>query len=164
MKIEVFQPEQAPAYEALNRAWLVGNGLLEAADEPQLVNPNDTIIAAGGQIFVAVEDRVVIGTCAIVPHGGPGEFEVVKLAVAPHAQGRGIGRQLVDACLTFARERGARRITLLSSTRLGPALKLYERAGFRYAPIPSTNPYATADVYMVLDVQADEREACSAER
>ena len=151
MKIEMFRPEHAAAYETLNRAWLVGHGILEEADEPQLVDPQCTIIEAGGQIYVAVEDGVVIGTCGITPHG-EGEFEVVKLAVAASAQGRGIGRQLVDACVAFARQHGARQVTLLSSSLLGPALRLYERAGFRREPPPATNPYATADVYMVLDL------------
>lgn len=151
MKIEVFRPEHAAAYEALNRAWLVGHGLIEEADEPQLVDPQCTVIDAGGQIFVAVENDVVIGTCGVAPHG-EGEFEIVKLAVASSAQSRGIGRQLVDACVTFARQNGARRITLLSSSLLGPALRLYERAGFRRETVPDSNPYATADVYMVLDV------------
>jgi len=151
MKIEVFRPEHAVAYEALNRGWLVGHGLIEEADEPQLVDPQCTIIETGGQIFVALEDDVVIGTCGIAPHG-TGEFEIVKLAVASSAQGRGIGRQLVDACVSFARQHGARKITLLSSSLLGPALRLYERAGFRHETLPDSNPYATADVYMVLDL------------
>ena len=133
--------------------WLVDNGLLEPADEPDLTNPDQNIIAAGGQIYVAVENGVVIGTCAIVPDL-PEEFEVVKLAVTPSAQGRGVGRRLVEACLVFAQQHGARRVTLLSSSKLAPALKLYERVGFRYAPLPATNPYATADVYMVLDVES----------
>lgn len=153
MKFEEFRPEHAVAYEALNRAWLVGHGLIEQADEPQLVDPQGTIIEAGGQLYVAVEDGVVIGTCGIAPHGD-GEFEIVKLAVAASAQGRGIGRQLVDACVTFARQHGARKITLLSSSLLGPALRLYERAGFRRETLPATNPYVTADVYMVLDVSS----------
>ena len=149
--IAPYRSEHASAFDALNRAWLVGNQLLEPADEPHLTNPDETIIAAGGQIFVAVEDGAVIGTCAAVPHG-PGEFEVVKLAVSPAAQGRGIGRELVEASVNFARQQGAQRVTLLSSSRLGPALRLYERAGFKYAPLPTTNPYATADVYMILEL------------
>ena len=153
MRIEPFRPEHSAAYEALNRGWLTGHGLLEEADEPHLIDPMGTIITAGGQLFVAVEDGVLIGTCGIAPHG-PGEFEVLKLAVAESAQGRGIGRQLVDACLDFARQQGAKRITLLSSSLLGPALRLYERVGFRRAPVPETNPYATADVYMVLDIES----------
>ena len=152
MKIQEFRPEHAAEYEALNRSWLVAHGLIEEADEPQLVDPQCTIIEAGGQIFVAVEDGVVIGTCGIAPHG-EGEFEIVKLAVVASAQGRGIGRQLIDVCLEFARTHAAQRITLLSSSLLGPALRLYERAGFRRETPPATNPYVTADVYMVLDVK-----------
>ena len=151
MMVELYRPEHAQAFESLNRAWLVDQGLLESADEPHLTNPHETIIAAGGQIFVAVEGGTVVGTCAIVPHG-PGEFEVVKLAVSPSAQGRGIGRELVNACLGFARQMRAQRVTLLSSSKLGPALRLYERSGFKYAPIPTTNPYATADVHMILEL------------
>ena len=146
-----YRLEHARAYEELNRAWLVSNGLLESADEPQLTNPDETIIAPGGQIFVALENGSVIGTCAVAPHG-PGEFELVKLAVAPSAQGRGIGKQLIEASLDFARRHGAQRVTLLSSSRLGAALRLYERVGFKSAPLPATNPYATADVHMILDL------------
>lgn len=153
MRIETFRPEHAPAYEALNRAWLVGAGLLEPADEPQLLDPSGTILDIGGQIYVALEDDVVVGTCGIAPHG-EAEFEVLKLAVASSAQGRGIGGQLVGMCVVFARQRGARRITLLSSSKLGSAIRLYERAGFRHAPLPPTNPYATADVHMVMDIDS----------
>ena len=155
VKIEVFRPEYAAAFEALNRAWLVGHGLLEQADEPHLKDPNGTIIEAGGQIYVAVENGAVIGTCGIAPHG-PGEFEVRKLAVASSAQGRGIGMQLVEACLDFARQRGAHRISLISNSRLVPALRLYERAGFRHEPLPASNPFATGDVHMVLDVRSEQ--------
>ena len=152
LNIVEFDQSHAAAFEALNRRWLVGHGLLEPADEPGLRDPVATILDVGGQIYVAIENGEVIGTCGIAPHG-PGEFEVLKLAVAPSAQGRGIGKELVDACVNFARARGAERVTLLSSSLLGSALRLYERAGFRRAPIPASNPYATADVYMVLDLK-----------
>lgn len=151
MQIETYRSEHAAAFEALNRAWLVDNGLLEPADEPHLTDPERTIIDQGGQIFVATDESVVIGTSAIVPHGER-EYELNKLAVAPGAQGRGIGRQLVDAAVDFARTHGALRITLLSNSRLTAAVRLYERVGFRHAPLPPTNPYATADVHMILDL------------
>ena len=101
-----------------------------------------------------MESGIVIGTCGIAPHG-PGEFELRKLAVSASAQGRGIGMQLVEACLDFARQRGAHRISLISNSRLVPALRLYERAGFRSAPLPANNPFVTGDVHMVLDIQAE---------
>jgi putative acetyltransferase len=149
--IDTFRPEHAAAFDALNRAWLTAYDLLEPADELHLTDPAGQILAPGGQIFVALEDEAVVGTCAAVPHG-PGAFEVAKLAVAPPARGRGIGRDLIDACLGYAQQRGARQAVLLSNSRLAAALRLYEQLGFRYAPMPATMPYATADVYMELDL------------
>jgi ribosomal protein S18 acetylase RimI-like enzyme len=120
-----------------------------------LTDPAGQILAHGGQIFVALQDEVVVGTCAVVPHG-PGAFEVAKLAVASTARGRGIGRQLIDACLGYARQRGARQAVLVSNSRLEAALRLYEQRGFRYAPLPARMPYATADVYMELELTPDQ--------
>ena len=152
--IEPFRAEHAPAFDALNREWLVGHGLLEEADEPHLRDPQGHIIDAGGVIFVAIDGGAVLGTCAIVPDHGD-VFELVKLAVSPAAQGRGIGRRLVQECLDAARTRGARQVVLLSSSLLKAALRLYEQAGFRYAAVPTSNPYATADVYMIKEIESD---------
>jgi len=45
-----------------------------------------------------------------------------------------------------------RRLYLESNTRLAPALRLYEPAGFRHLPphARSVSPYARADVFMDL--------------
>lgn len=154
--IAPFRGEHASAFESLNRQWLVGHGLLEEADEPHLRDPQGHIIDAGGAIFVALDGDRVLGTCAILPTDEigvtPRTFELVKLAVDPSARGQGIGRRLVQACVAAAQERGARQMVLLSSSLLTAALRLYEQAGFRYAPVPPSNPYATADVYMVLEL------------
>ncbi|HKV99271.1 MAG TPA: GNAT family N-acetyltransferase [Vicinamibacterales bacterium] len=147
--IETFRPEHAPAFDALNRAWLVSNDLIEAHDEEQLTDPYGHVIMAGGQIFVATTGRRVVGTCAMIP-SGPDAFELAKLAVDPASQGHGIGRRLVDASLAYARERGARRVVLLSNSRLTAALRLYESYGFEHRPVPADAPYVTTDVYMEL--------------
>lgn len=151
--IDAYRREDQRAFAALNRAWLTDYGLLEAPDERQLNDPVGEIIAPGGQIFVARLDGEVVGTCAVVPHG-EGVLELLKLAVAPAARGKGLGRRLVQACLEYARGRRARRLMLLSSTKLGAALRLYEELGFRRAPVPADAEYVTADVYMELDLPA----------
>ena len=151
VRIEPFGPSHAAAFDRLNRAWLVDHGLLEPADEVHLSDPHGSILNAGGQILVAVENEEVVGTCAILPHG-PGTAEIVKLTVAPAARGQGLGRKLLDACLAWAREHDIARVTLLSSTRLGSALKLYEAMGFERRPLPADQPYATADVYMEISL------------
>jgi hypothetical protein len=56
VRIETFRPEHAPAFDALNRAWLVSNELIEAHDEEQLTDPYGHVILEGGQIFVATID------------------------------------------------------------------------------------------------------------
>ena len=152
--IHTFRPEHAPAFEALNRSWLSAHGLLEPADEVHLTDPAGQILQPGGQIFVALADGVVVGTCAVVPHDSD-TFELVKLSVAPEARGQGLGRELVEACLAFATHHGARQVVLLSNARLGSAVRLYQRLGFRSRPVPPTSPYATADVYMELELRSE---------
>jgi ribosomal protein S18 acetylase RimI-like enzyme len=149
--IGAFRAEHAGAFYALNRAWLDEHGLYEPVDEAQLIDPNGTILGIGGAIFVALDGDTVIGTAAVIPHG-PGELELAKLTVDPAARGRGVARRLTEVCLTHARREGARRLVLVSSTRLSAAIRLYESIGFVHRPVPDTVPYETADVYMELEL------------
>ncbi|MEP6572787.1 MAG: GNAT family N-acetyltransferase [Gemmatimonadota bacterium] len=150
--IEPFRPEHADAFAALNRAWLVEHELLEPADEKVLLDPWTHIIEPGGHLFIALNGSEVLGTSALIPHGEPGVFELAKLAVAPSAQGRGLGRRLVEVCLAEARREGASRVMLLSNSRLARAVALYEAMGFAHRPLPPVLPYHSADVCMELDL------------
>lgn len=152
MQIGVFRREHLPAFVALNREWLVQYGLLEQPDEEQLADPWTHILNPGGQLFVATDEGVLVGTCAIAPVGD-GVMELVKLAVSEQARGKGLGRLLVQQCLEFARERGFRRVVLLSNSQLQSALRIYESLGFRHRPVPADSHYLTADVYMELDLK-----------
>ena len=135
----------------MNRAWLERYFTVEPRDEELLGDPAGRIIAPGGEIFFALQAETVVGTCAAIAQGD-GEFELAKLCVTPAAQGGGIGRALANTVVEFARERGARRVVLVSSSRLTPALRLYEALGFEHRPFPGPPVYADADVYMELDV------------
>ena len=59
--------------------------------------------------------------------------EVYVLAVAPEAQGLGLGRVLLDAGLRHLHERGCRLAVLYVDTASTPALRLYQRNGFELA-------------------------------
>jgi ribosomal protein S18 acetylase RimI-like enzyme len=147
VEIVPFRPEHGAAFYALNRVWLDEHGLYEPPDEVQLADPVGAIITPGGAVFVAVRDGEVVGTAAVVPHG-VGEVELAKLTVSESARGLGLGRRLAEHCLEHARRSSAQRMVLVSSTKLGAALRLYESLGFVHQPPPAVSPYATADVFM----------------
>jgi len=70
----------------------------------------------------------------------PGEAEFRMLATDPAAQGRGVGRALVDAVLARAAELDVRRVVLCSSTVMHRAQALYRRLGFRREPERDWSP------------------------
>ena len=146
-----YRPEFAHHFAELNREWLEKYFTVEPLDEEYLSDPAGHIMQPGGEIFFAVEGDRVLGTCAAIPRED-GIIELAKLAVTPTAQGRGLGRALSIAVIDFARARGVKRVYLVSSSRLGPALRLYETLGFRHLPFPWPPPYTDADVYMELDI------------
>jgi GNAT superfamily N-acetyltransferase len=148
-EIEVFRDEDAADFARLNRDWLVRHDLLEDGDLPHLERPRETILEQGGEIFVARADGRVVGVCGVKPHDST-SFELVKLAVDSAARGSGIGTALTMRAIDWARAHGARRVILVSSTKLKAALGLYERLGFVRGPVPKDVPYVTADVYMEL--------------
>ena len=149
LEIVGYDDRFAADFKRLNVEWLEGFGLLEPADLKHLDAPRETIIAPGGQIFFAMAAGVVLGTCAVRPVV-PGVAELVKLAVTPAAQGRGLGRRLAAIAIEHARRLGAAKVVLVSNSRLSSAIRLYESLGFGHAPLPPDTGYASADVYMEL--------------
>jgi ribosomal-protein-alanine N-acetyltransferase len=59
------------------------------------------------------------------------ELHIGNIAVAPVAQGRGIGRDLLEFCLRDAASRGVACATLEVRCSNGRAIRLYEAFGFR---------------------------------
>lgn len=150
VRIVDFAPRWRDDFARLNIEWLQRWFVVEPIDHEVLHDPQTHLLADGGRVLFAIDDDGnALGTVAL-KHEGAGVYELTKMAVAPQARGRGIGRLLMQGALDAYRQHGGRELFLESSSKLAPALRLYESVGFvhRQAPRPGSH-YARADVYMV---------------
>jgi putative acetyltransferase len=149
VQIVTYRDELRPDFERLNRDWIERWFVLEPPDLEVFRDPRRLILDPGGEIFFVVDDGGVQGTCAVVRHG-PDAFELAKMAVSEAARGRGYGDLLMEAAIGFARGAGARRLMLVSNTRLEPAIRLYRKHGFVEVPIEGPHGYARVDIQLEL--------------
>ena len=113
MRIERATASDVPSVEAL----LAAAGLpLEGAAEA---------FAAG---VVARDGEAVVGAAAVEPYGEAGLLRSV--VVAEPLRGTGLGRELVGAAETVARDRGIRELYLLTET----AADWFPRLGYTVVP------------------------------
>jgi len=104
-------------------------------------------------IYVADHDGRAVGYICFGPTPlTDGIFDVYWIAVDPEFQGRGIGRRLLSYAEDYARNHGARKIMIETSSRRDyePARSLYERMGFReVARIPDF--YSRGDAKIIYE-------------
>lgn len=150
--VVAYEPRHASAFTSLNTEWLERYFAVEQKDVDQFSDVQARIISRGGAILIALDSStdVAIGCVALVPYR-EGELELAKMAVSGSAQGKGVGRKLMEAAIEKARGMGGvRSIYLESNAVLVPAVRLYESSGFRHLEPDErpTSPYARCDVYM----------------
>ena len=148
IEIITYSDEYASEFKQLNLEWLERYGLAESHDLEIINDPRKTILDPGGMIFLAKSGTKIIGTAGLA-NAEEGIFELVKMAVSPVFQGRGVAKMLLEKCLDRARELQAKKIFLYSNSQLVPAITLYKTYGFTHIDA-SKSPYTTADVKMEL--------------
>lgn len=155
VRIVEYAPRWRQDFARLNLEWLERWFKVEPIDREVLGDPERHIIDGGGHVLFAIDaDERAIGTVAL-KRESDGVYELTKMVVAPEARGLGVGRKLMDGAIDVFRASGGTELFLESSTKLGPALALYESAGFRHYPAPRPGShYARADVYMVWEPSA----------
>jgi putative acetyltransferase len=150
MEIVDFQPAHAAAFKALNVAWITHYFALEPKDLEVLNDPVGKVVAPGGHILMAIEDGEAVGCVALMAMKDARCLEVAKMAVTEAHKGRGMGRELMAACIARARGLGVARLYLETNSSLAPALGLYRSFGFEVVEDAESSPYARADVAMEL--------------
>lgn len=96
-----------------------------AAEDRMLERTREFLMERVADFFVADDAAGEFQGCVALAVLTPDLAEIRSLAVRPEASGRGIGRELVAACVDEARRRGLRRVFALT---LVP--DFFERCGF----------------------------------
>jgi ribosomal protein S18 acetylase RimI-like enzyme len=149
VRVVPFRPDLRQHFYRLNADWLQKYFYIEEIDHQVLSNPEEEILAAGGEIFFALLGDDVVGTCALKKEPD-GSYELTKMAVDESHRSLGIGRRLIEAAIETFQSRRGKMLFLETNTKLTPAIRLYESVGFEHQPTlrPSSH-YRRADVYMV---------------
>ena len=84
---------------------------------------------ADGEAWVLDDERKIVGL--VVLKDGPEALLIPNVAVAPSAQGKGYGRQLLAFAEDEAKRRGFREIRLLVNALMVENIALYQHLGFR---------------------------------
>lgn len=139
------------AFVELNRDWIEEHFELEPVDR-ELARDPESIIRKGGLILTLTDGEEVVGVCALFRVADE-EYELARMTVKRSARGKGYGRRVLDAAIEKAREIGARKLTLVSNTRLEAALNLYRSRGFITTRLGQDPVYKRADIAMELHLE-----------
>lgn len=144
MEIVKYKKEYEKDFIELNTAWVEKYFVMEQEDRAILYHANE-FLKKGSMIFFAIENNNVLATCMVIPFGD-NVWEICKLAANEQYQGHGAGSAVFKACMDYAIEQGAQKLTLISNHILKPALHIYEKFGFQRVPVDRADEYVRCDV------------------
>ena len=142
-----FNKRYSEQFFILNKAWIEESWRLEDSDKKDLLNP-DKIVENGGQVFFALENKIPVGTAAMIKSSDD-RFELAKMTVQEDLRGKGIANMLMNECLKFAKKNKAKEIFLISNDSLIIARNLYDKYGFKEVDLDSKK-YDRGNVKMRL--------------
>jgi len=137
-------------YEWLEKYFNTEKG--EAEDKRLLNNPEREIIKKGGEIFFALLNENVVGTCAVLKINNT-FYEIAKMSVTENAQGKQIGKKLALTAIGYAVEKGASKLRLYTSSKLTAAQNLYRVLGFTEVKEKPNHRYKRKLILMELDLK-----------
>lgn len=148
LKTEIisFSIELSSDVKTLNYEWLEKYFKVEKGDVIALSNPQEEIIDKGGFIYFVKLNKDIVGTVSLLKKTDA-VFELGKMAVTEKAQGLGIGKLLLEHCLTVAKEKNIEKLVLYSNTKLTSAIHLYKKYGFTEIEL-ELGLYERADIKM----------------
>jgi GNAT superfamily N-acetyltransferase len=106
-----------------------------------------------GRLLLAFDNEQLAG-CVALRQIGDGVCEMKRLFVRPDFQGRGLGRRLVDAIVSEAKDIGYKRMRLDTlPPKMNKAIALYQSSGFKDIQPYYDNPVPGAR-FMEMDLRS----------
>ena len=109
----------------------------------------------GSYYYVAIQDNQLVGGCGIFPTENlpEGTCELVKLYLAKEARGTGLGKQLMEESMSWAKANGYTQVYLESMPELAKAVSIYEKVGFKSLDGPLGNSgHCGCDIWMLKEL------------
>jgi len=109
----------------------------------------------GSYYYIATIDNNVVGGAGIFPTENlpNGTCELVKLYLHKDARGTGLGKQLLNTDMQWAKENGYTQVYLESMPELSKAVTIYENVGFKRIHQPLGNSgHCGCDIWMIKDL------------
>lgn len=130
MEIIEYNSRYREDFIQFNMDWIIDNfGSLEPGDL-ETFEKIDEELAAGAMIYFAVEGETPLATCMVRPMGGT-TWEICKLGSNKHKNHKGCGSAVFGAAVQWAIDRGAKRLFIVTNSKLKPAIHIYEKFGFK---------------------------------
>ncbi|WP_439636609.1 GNAT family N-acetyltransferase [Oceanicaulis sp.] len=108
-------------------------------------------IARQGCVLVAVtEGGEVLGAAVVLTRKGSQTARIYSLAVDPVAQGRGVGKALIDAACDLVVQAGCARLSLEVRPDNAAARSLYRKSGFEDRGVMPGH-YADGTAALIMD-------------
>ncbi len=146
-----FEKKYAQSFYDLNVEWLKKYFYVEPYDEKVLSNPKKYILNSGGFIFIAIYNDEVVGVVSLINQKN--FFELSKMAVLPKYHGLKVGQKLIEFCISFAKKKNWKNITLYSHRSLVAAIHLYKKNGFFEVELEKDVHYERANIKMILNLK-----------
>jgi len=139
-------------FAELNYEWLEKYFEPDKKDKQILNNPEKEIINKGGEIFFAILNNIVVGTCAVLKIDDS-IYELAKMSVTEKAQGMQIGKKLTLTAIGYAVGKGALKLRLCTSIKLNVAQNLYRGLGFTEVKEKWNDRYRRKFIFMELNLK-----------
>lgn len=130
MEITTYQERYKQYFIQFNTEWIVDNfGYLEQADLDTFDHIED-YLEQGAMIFFAVENENVLAACMAKPMDQSGTWELCKMGSNKRLPHKGAGSAVFQAAMDWATGHGAKKLFIISNSKLKAALHIYEKYGF----------------------------------